>query len=102
MKFKDFDDYLNKRKAIEEKINKLYDLNVDLIDFCDCFYELENMLFKEIYGEKGLDWISWYLCERDNNGDKYQATDENNKPICYSNKSLWEFLEKNYKNEKKS
>ena len=105
MKFKDFEDYLNKREAIENKISKLYDLKVDLIDFCDCFYELENILFKEIYGENGLDWFTWYTCERDkDNKDRYQATDENNKPICYDNKSLWKFLEKNYRisNEKES
>jgi len=30
---------------------------------------------------------------------KYGATDENGKPIFYSIKSTWEYLEKNYKSK---
>jgi hypothetical protein len=33
------------------------------------------------------------MWERDENGDQYQATTSDGKPICYDDKSLWEEVE---------
>jgi hypothetical protein len=34
---------------------------------------------------------------REKGETQYGASDENGNPICYSIKSTWQFLEKNYK-----
>jgi hypothetical protein len=50
------------------------------------------VLIKEIYGEKGLDWFSWF-CYESEFGQKHGATDENDNPICYDWESLHLYLE---------
>jgi hypothetical protein len=49
---------------------------------------------KEIYGEEGVDWFSWFCYENDYGQGGLEAWDENKNPICYSFESLWEYLEK--------
>ena len=103
-------------------INKLYKLNVDVMDFADPYHEIISTLIKEIYGEEGYDWFSWYCYENDygqkdwskhpsykmNDDGKMEleyeagkvrhgAYDENGNPICYSAESLYQYLEEKYK-----
>lgn len=105
-----------------EDVNKLHRLNVDLIDFVDPYHAIINELMKEVYGEEGYEWWSWFCYESeygqrdwskypsyktDENGNmvkihdageiRFGATDEEGNPICYSFESTWEYLEKNYK-----
>lgn len=83
-------------------ISDLYDKKVDLIEFVDPYNAIISTLIKSIYGEKGLDWFSWFCYENDFGQKSWTdkegnptsgATDENGNPICYSFESLWEFLE---------
>lgn len=76
-------------------IDNLHTINVDLLDFVDPYHIIISLLLKEVYGEKGLDWWSWFCYENDFGRGKLEAWDENKNPICYSLKSLWEFLEAN-------
>jgi len=100
----------------------LYKNGVDLIDFVEPYHNIITELIKEIYGEEGYEWFSWYCYESDfgqkdwsttplfkmkedgtselihEKGEaRFGAYDEENNPICYSHESLWEYLEKNYK-----
>ena len=83
-------------------ISDLYDRKVDLIEFADSYHSIISTLVKSIYGEKGLDWFSWFCYESDfghkvytdeDGNPSHGAKDENGNPICYSFESLWEFLE---------
>ena len=76
-------------------IDNLHTINVDLLDFVDPYHIIISLLLKEVYGEKGLDWWSWFCYENDFGRGKLEAWDENKNPICYSLESLWEFLEAN-------
>jgi NADH:ubiquinone oxidoreductase subunit len=88
-------------KNQSEVTNQLYKLNVDLVEFADPYESVITILIKEIYGEEGYDWFSWFCYECDF-GSKVskknpRAWDKDEKPICYDVKSLWNYLETEYK-----
>ena len=103
-------------------ITKLYQQKVDLMDFVDPYTTVVGELIKEVYGEDGYDWWSWFCYEAEYGqkdfskyplfeGDKiikeageprWGAHDEKGNPICYSWESLYEYLEKNHKQTKQN
>lgn len=111
-------------KKVSEEISELYDIGVDLLEgkykILEKVGDILNEAMKISYGEKGLDWVSWFIFENDY-GQKdwstaplysedgklikeagearYGAHDENGNPICYSYESLWEYLEANHKSK---
>jgi hypothetical protein len=94
MKREVFVHVLDKIRSKSKKIDELYDLGIDLINFSDDSADVINTLLKVYYGEEGSDWIDWYLWERDPDGALDQATTNDGKPICYDDTSLWEEVEK--------
>lgn len=89
-----FTHILDKIRDKSKRIDDLYELGIDLINFSDDSNEVINILLEVYYGKEGADWISWYLWEHDIKGDKYQATDKDSNPICYDDHSLWEEVER--------
>ena len=110
------------QQKMDIQVDKAYELKIDLIDFVDGYNQITSTLIKEIYGEDGYEWYSWFCYESDygtkdwsnkpsykTDKDKkivsefeagefrYGAYDENDNPICYSFESLWEYLEQNCK-----
>jgi hypothetical protein len=88
-------------KNQSEVTNQLYRLNVDLVEFADPYESVITILIKEIYGQEGYDWFSWFCYDCDF-GSKYSkknpgAWDKDNNPICYDIESLWNCLETEYK-----
>lgn len=94
MKREVFIHVLDKIRNKSNKIDELYALGIDLINFSDDSNEVINILLEVYYGKEGADWISWYLWEHDLKGGKYQATDKDGNPICYDDRSLWEEVER--------
>ena len=103
-------------------LDQAYKLNIDLLDFVDPYHAIISVLIKEIYGEEGYDWFSWYCCdsefgqkdwstqasykqkedgtmeiEHEVGEVRFGAYDADGNPICYSHESLWEYLEKNHR-----
>ena len=76
-------------------LSDLYHKNVDLLEFVDPYDGIIRILLIEIYTVEGYEWFSWYCYENDFGRGTLDARDENG-PICYDVKSLWEFLEKTY------
>jgi hypothetical protein len=121
MEYQTFSEIILLLKHESERTSKLNKLGVDLIDFNDGLHRIITLLVKEIYGQEGYDWFSWFCYESDfgekdwsqhecykviegktvkihDKGEvRYGATDENDNPICYSIKSTWEYLEQNHK-----
>jgi hypothetical protein len=77
----------------ERIVDDLYKNKIDLLEFIDPYHGLIHLLIKEIYGEEGVDWWSWFCYENDYGQKGLEAWDENKNRICYSLESLWEFLE---------
>lgn len=75
-------------------IQTLYEQNVNLIEFVDPYHTFISELLKEVYGEEGYDWWTWFCYENNFGQNGLEAWDENKNPICYSYESLWEYLEK--------
>jgi len=89
-----FTHILNALRDNSKRIDGLYELGIDLINFSDDYNKVIDTLLKVYYGKEGADWIDWYLWERDLKGDQYQATDKDGNPICYDDHSLWEEVER--------
>ena len=118
MTYERFLNIILRLKQQDEVINDLYKNKVDLIDFVDPYHFIITELIKEVYGDIGYGWFSWFCNEAeyghkdfskiptygtDENGNlvkireagemRWGAEDENGKPICYDIKSTWEYLE---------
>lgn len=126
MQYSKFREIVLKLKKHGEMTHKAMDLKIDLLDFCNDLHEIIVILIKEEYGEEGYDWFSWF-CYDSEYGEKdwsefplYKlnesgefvkikeagekragAYDEKNRPICYTIRSTWEYLEQNYAKRKK-
>jgi hypothetical protein len=105
MKYEKFLKVILRQQVLDEQIKEAYKLKIDLIEFIDRYNEIISILIKEIYGEGGYEWYSWFCYENEyghkdwglKNGEiQHGAIDENNNPICYSIESLWEYLETNH------
>lgn len=107
----------------EERVTRtFYDNGMDVISFVEPYHTIINELIKEVYGEEGYDWFSWFCYENEfgqkdwstapsykikedgtqelihkEGEDRYGAHDEEGNPICYSFETLYEYLESNYK-----
>lgn len=131
MTFDKFSKIIERLKNHSERVHNAYSLKIDLIDFDDDLNRIIDDLIKEIYGETGYDWFSWFCFENDYGNKDWKslpilgtsrkidgkvanigrikngkigvgAWDENGNPICYDVRSTWEFLEKNYSRVQKN
>jgi hypothetical protein len=109
-------------KQESEKLGKFHELGIDLYDLVDSYHVIINELIKEVYGDEGYDWWSWFCYESDfgekdwSTSDSYKLNEEGNmelqhkkgevrfgahdahgNPICYSFESTWAYLEKNHR-----
>ena len=82
-----------------KRLRKLYELKVDLVDAFEEYDQVINLLWENILTEYGMDWLSWYLYEKDGISGKprkdIQAWDEGGKEICKNLKNLHSFLVEN-------
>ena len=101
MQLNEFQNLLEKYKAFSDKISELHDIGFD-------FYEGKYPLMSDVeklfdisiashYNEKGADWIDWFIYETDYGKKDLEGRDENDNPICYDVKSLYEYVEKHHK-----
>lgn len=98
MTIEDFTRFIEIETERQEKIDKLYHMDIDMIQFFEPFYEREKILLKYIYDEEGINWIEWYLFERPRLPEgEHHAWDENENPICYDIPSLYSFVEESHK-----
>jgi hypothetical protein len=105
-------------QKIDKVRTELIKLGVDVLDLFEPYDEIVMVLIKEIYGEEGLDWFSWFCYESEfgqkdwskaatyiKNDDgtstkmyeageqRHGAHDEDGNPICYDWESLYNHLE---------
>jgi hypothetical protein len=95
MTYSDFSVIVETLQKQSDLLNDLYHKNVDLFEIVDPYDVVIRTLLTEIYTAEGYDWFSWFCYENDFGTGTLDANDENG-PICYDVKSLWEFLETNY------
>lgn len=93
MTLENFQKIIDTLQKESDTIGELYQKKVDLIEFVDPYHSVISLLLKEIYGEEGNDWFSWFCHENDFGRGNLEAWDENGDPFCKDVKSLWEYLE---------
>lgn len=96
MTFERFESIILELEKQDKIQSELYKYNIDLFDFTDSYHQIIDKLIKEIYGEEGHDWFSWFCYENDFGRKELGAWDENENPICQDVKGLWEYLELNH------
>jgi hypothetical protein len=74
-------------------VDNLYKNGLDLINFVDPYHQIITELIKEVYGDEGYEWWSWFCYENDFGTKGLEARDEKGNLICFSHESLWEYLE---------
>lgn len=97
MKLEDFKKLIQTLKEADTQIDDAYKAKIDLIDFVDVYHGVITLLLKEIYGEEGEDYLSWWLYENDFGRGGLEAYDEDGKQILRTEEELWEFLEEKRK-----
>ena len=95
MKYSEFSGIVETLQKQSDLLSDLYHKNVDLLEFTDPYEFIIQILLTEVYTVEGYEWFSWFCYENDFGRGTLDASDENG-PICYDIKSLWEFLEKTY------
>ncbi len=100
MEFSTFKKVIDCINELWDEIDALRALGIDCYDTksLNTFTVLETTLWKETYGDKGADWISWFLYEKmtSKNPEEFKAYDEHNNEICANVEELYKFLEENY------
>lgn len=95
MIFKEFKRAVDLMTSHHIKISKAYDLNIDLIDFCNGQDVLIDILWSRILTEEGLDWFNWFLYEKDGISGKPKKdmkANDGDKEICKDLKGLHDYL----------
>ncbi len=90
-----YDDKINIILTNNEK-GDAYKLKIDLMEFVNGYHVIISTLITEIYGEDGYEWYYWFCYENNYGQGILTANEADGTPICYSHKSLWEYLEKNH------
>ena len=100
MTYKEFKAMIDLQILHHNKIHQAYKLKIDLIDAFDNQEKLVDLLWEQILSEKGVNWLRWYLYEKDGISGKPKsnmtANDENGKEICKNVKGLYDFLRIDY------
>jgi hypothetical protein len=104
MKFKQFEELLNKFRSTMRSLSDLYDIG---FDFYEGKYQLasdiENIFMLAIeshYEKEGVEWIEWFVFENDYGDKKMEAWEETKKGkklICQDIKGLWEYIKQHKK-----
>jgi|15BtaG_2_1085339.scaffolds.fasta_scaffold08447_4 hypothetical protein len=95
MKYEKFVSITKRLKKDSDKIMEAMKIDVDVIDLHEPKEKIIKDLLIEIYGEKGYNMYAWFCYENDFGLNGKEIYDENKNRICYSLKSLWEYLEIN-------
>jgi hypothetical protein len=99
MEYEKLEKYISILSDQHKKVNQIYKLGVDIIDFTDQYHTLFKMLWGEILTPEGLDWLEWFIWDKGaiegEIKEEIGAWDEDGNPICQDLKGLYEYLNAN-------
>jgi hypothetical protein len=99
MTFEEFKAIIDLMVDNSKRVDAIYDLKIDLLEFNDDNQQLVCLLWRQLLTEEGYDWLQWFLYEKnyihDGKGRKeMNAWDENGKEICRNLKDTYIYLTK--------
>ena len=98
MTYEEFNKIIDLQIVHSQKMDKLYKLNIDLIEAFDEQEKVIDLLWKQVLTADGDDWLSWYLYEKDGisgNPRKDLDAHDGDVEICKDVKGLYDYLSKN-------
>jgi hypothetical protein len=103
MTLQQFEKLIRSHKALNENLHELHKLGFDFyegkFELCGLVDKLFTTAIESNYGEDGLEWVDWFVLETNYGTDKnLTAKDADGNQICYDIESLYDYLEKHYKN----
>jgi hypothetical protein len=100
MEYKDFKKIVNTHKSGMAMISELYDLGFDLMEGK---FQLSTIIDKQfdmslslVYTDAGIDWVTWFIYDSHYGTKQGITASDTGESICYSVKSLWEYIEKHH------
>lgn len=93
-----FEELIFTLQSLSYNSHKAYELGINLLDFAEPYYKAINLLFKSCFNQEQIDWIDWYLYERDmissDNSKAWKTNkDGTGEEICHTIDSLWETVQ---------
>jgi len=98
MTYSQFKQIIDWQIAHSQKMDKLYKLNINLIEAFDEQEKVIDALWNKVLTENGKDWLSWYLYEKDGisgKPKKNMKAHDGDVEICKDVKGLYDYLSKN-------
>ena len=97
MQLKEFQNLLEKYKALSDKLSELHYLGFDFYEgkftlMLDMEFIFELTL-RSHYKEEAINWINWFVYETNYGERKLEAWDENKNLICQDLESLHQYIE---------
>ena len=88
---------INALNQFNDDVTKLSDMGIDMIESPVCLnvYDIFNIVLEDHYGSEGLDWVLWFIYEKQLNPE-LRAYDHNVE-IIKDLDGLYEYLEKDNK-----
>ena len=97
MTYAQFKQIIDWQIAHSQKMDKLYKLNINLIEAFDEQEKVIDALWNKVLTENGKDWLSWYLYEKDGisgKPKKNMKAHDGDVEICKDIKGLYDYLSK--------
>jgi hypothetical protein len=103
MTLQQFETLLSNYKTFNENLHELYYLGFDFYEgkfkLSEIVEKLLTTSIESIYGKDGMEWVDWFVVETNYGRDEnITAKDAEGNQICYDIESLYNYLQKNYKN----
>jgi len=98
MTYSQFKQIIDWQIAHSQKMDKLYKLNINLIEAFDEQEKVIDALWKQVLTADGDFWLSWYLYEKDGISGKPRKdmkAHDGDVEICKDIKGLYDYLSKN-------
>jgi hypothetical protein len=95
MEFEKFKEIVDLQVDHHKRLHALYELKVDVLHTFDELERVVEMLWGEILTDKGADWLSWFLYEKDYVSGKLREDMnawDGEKEICKDLKGLYAYL----------
>lgn len=90
--FKEAIELYQKHEELMDDFEKLFPGGFYESKFADCFWRMQDLVFKTNFNENGLDWINWWLYEKDGNSE-LKAYEKNETEIPTETiEDLWDLV----------
>jgi hypothetical protein len=94
MKFSIFENIMVTLRKSNQQSHDLNSLGIDVTQVTDPLHQVISHLLGSHYGQEGLDWIDWFMYDKEfGKREDIKAYDKEKNEICKNLYELWEIVE---------